>query len=226
MATHLDLQEQEQVEALKSFWKQYGNLITWTLVLALGGFAAWNGWNWYQREQGFKAGAMFDELDRSVQSGDVDRSAKIFADLQSRYPGTVWTAQGGLMLAKLQIEKGSADAALAVLKWVGEKSGDEGLKAVAALRLAGVELDAKRWDQALQALEVANVKGFEALVADRRGDVWLAQGKSQQAAEAYQAAWKGMPETVEYRRVVEAKLNSLGVSTASAAATAASGASK
>lgn len=222
MATPLDLQEQEQLDAIKSFWKQYGNLITWTLVLALGGFAAWNGWNWYQRDQGVKAGAMFDELDRSVQAGDVDRSAKIFADLQARYPAAKWTAQGGLMLARLQIDKGQADAATAVLRWLGEKSDDEGLRALAALRLAGLELDAKRWDEALKALEAANVKGFEALTADRRGDVLLAQGKPQQAADAFLLAWKGLPETVEYRRVVEAKLNALGV----APAPAASGVSK
>ena len=222
MATPLDLQEQEQLDAIKSFWKQYGNLITWTLVLALGGFAAWSGWNWYQRDQGVKAGAMFDELDRSVQAGDVDRSAKIFADLQARYPAAKWTAQGGLMLARLQIDKGQADAATAVLRWLGEKSDDEGLRALAALRLAGLELDAKRWDEALKALEAANVKGFEALTADRRGDVLLAQGKPQQAADAFLLAWKGLPETVEYRRVVEAKLNALGV----APAPAASGVSK
>ena len=222
MATPLDLQEQEQLDAIKSFWKQYGNLITWTLVLALGAFAAWNGWNWYQRDQGVKAGAMFDELDRSVQAGDVDRSAKIFADLQARYPAAKWTVQGGLMLARLQIDKGQADAATAVLRWLGEKSDDEGLRALAALRLAGLELDAKRWDEALKALEAANVKGFEALTADRRGDVLLAQGKPQQAADAFLLAWKGLPETVEYRRVVEAKLNALGV----APAPAASGVSK
>jgi predicted negative regulator of RcsB-dependent stress response len=217
MATPLDLQEQEQLDAIKSFWKQYGNLITWTLVLALGGFAAWNGWNWYQRDQGVKAGAMFDELDRSVQAGDVERSAKIFADLQARYPAAKWTAQGGLMLARLQLDKGQADAATAVLRWLGEKSDDEGLRALAALRLAGLELDAKRWDEALKALEAANVKGFEALTADRRGDVLLAQGKPQQAADAFLLAWKGLPETVEYRRVVEAKLNALGVAPAPAA---------
>ena len=49
MATPLDLQEQEQIDQLKAFWNQYGNLITWTLTLALAGFAAWNGWNWWQR---------------------------------------------------------------------------------------------------------------------------------------------------------------------------------
>ena len=68
MASPLDLQEQEQVDALKAFWKQYGNLITWTLTLVLAGFAAWNGWNWWQREQGVKAGAF-----RDVDSDTVAR---------------------------------------------------------------------------------------------------------------------------------------------------------
>ncbi|MFZ4768424.1 MAG: tetratricopeptide repeat protein, partial [Roseimicrobium sp.] len=94
---------------------------------------------------------------------------------------------------------------------------DEGLRALAALRLAGLELDAKRWDEALKALESANVKGFEALAADRRGDVLLAQGKPEQAAESFLLAWRALPEAVEYRRVVEAKLNTLGVAPAPAA---------
>ena len=59
MATQLDLQEQEQLDALKAFWKQQGNLITWVLVLVMGGFAAWNGWQYWQREQAQKAAAMF-----------------------------------------------------------------------------------------------------------------------------------------------------------------------
>ena len=221
MATPLDLQEQEQLEAIKSFWKQYGNLITWTLVLALGGVGAWNGWNWYQRDQGIKASAMYDELERSVQAADLERSARIFADLQARYPGTAWTAQGGLMLARLQTEKGQADAATTVLRWLGEKTSDEGLRALAALRLAGLELDAKRWDAALKAVETVNAKGFEALAADRRGDILMAQGKVQQASDAFLAAWKAFPDTVEYRRVVEAKLNTLGVAPALAASGAA-----
>jgi predicted negative regulator of RcsB-dependent stress response len=121
------------------------------------------------------------------------------------------------MLARLQIDKGQTEAAATVLVWVGEKSKDEGLRAMAALRRAGVELDAGRRDEALKVLDSVSVKGFEALVADRRGDVLLAQGKPQQAAEAFLAAWKGFPETVEYRRVVEAKLNTLGVAPAPAA---------
>ena len=51
----------------------YGNLITWALIAGAGGVSpAWNGWNWWQRDQSAKAGAMFDELDRAAQAGDAD----------------------------------------------------------------------------------------------------------------------------------------------------------
>ena len=61
MATHLDLEEQEQLDQLKAFWKKYGNLITWVLILVLGAYAAWNGWNLCQRNQSLQAGAIFYE---------------------------------------------------------------------------------------------------------------------------------------------------------------------
>ena len=94
MATPLDLQEQEQLDDLKAFWRRHGNLITWTLVLALSGYALWNGWTWYQRDQGYRAGAIFDELERSLGAEELDRAGRIFTDLREKYPSTVWAANG------------------------------------------------------------------------------------------------------------------------------------
>ena len=234
MATQLDLQEQEQLDALKSFWKTYGNLVTWTLVLVLGAFAAWNGWNYWQREQGLKAGAMFDELDRAGQAGDVERAARVFNDLQQNFPGTAFAQQGGLLLAKAQADKGQFDAAQTSLGWVADKAGDDEIRTVARLRLAALQTEAKQYDEALKTLAVATAPGFEGLVADRRGDVLATQGKKAEAVVAYQAAWKALPEKLDYRRLVDAKLAALGVSTGPAepavpvapAAAAASGAGK
>ncbi len=221
MATHLDLQEQEQVDQLKAFWNQYGNLITWALILALGAFAAWNGWNWWQREQGVKASAMFDELDRASQAGDVERSARIFGDLKERYPRTAHAQQGALLAAKVQADKGQLDAALASLAWAADNGGDEGLRAVARLRAAGLLLDKQQWDAARAQLDAvgsaAVAPGFAALVADRRGDLLLAQGKREEARKAYEAAYQAMDEKLDYRRLVEAKLTSLGGSPGRAA---------
>jgi predicted negative regulator of RcsB-dependent stress response len=100
MATQLDLQEQEQLDALKAFWNQYGNLITWVLILVLGAFAAWNGWQYWQRDQAFKAGAMFDELERAAQAGDADKAGRVFADLKERFPRTAYASRADLLAAK------------------------------------------------------------------------------------------------------------------------------
>lgn len=227
MATQLDLQEQEQLDALKAFWNQYGNLITWALVLVLGAFAAWNGWQYWQREQSQQAAAMFEELDRAAQAGDVEKAGRVFADLKSRYPRTANAEQGGLVAAKVQADKGKADEAKATLAWLGDNAQQDEIKAIARLRLAGLQADAKQYDEALKSLDAVKAEGFEALAADRRGDVLKAQGKAAEALVAYKDAYAKMGEKVDYRRLIEAKLTALGAApAASAAAAAASGAGK
>ena len=210
MATHLDLEEQEQLDQLKAFWKQYGNLISWLLIGVLAAYAAWNGWNWWQRDQAIKAGAMYDELDRAAQAGDAAKAGGIFNDMKERFPGTAFTQQGGLLAAKVQFDKGQADAAAASLTWVGANAAEDEYKTVAHLRLAGLLLDQKKYDEALKQLDGAVAKEFEALVADRRGDVLLAQGKPEDAKAAYTKAWQAMDAKVEYRRLIDAKLTALG----------------
>jgi predicted negative regulator of RcsB-dependent stress response len=227
MATHLDLQEQEQVDALKAFWQQYGNLITWALVAALLVYAGITGWQWWQREQAAKAGAMFDELDRAVQAADVDKTARVFADLKERYPRTAFAQQAGMLAAKIQFDKGKPDDARAALAWVIEHAVEDEYRALARLRLAALMLEAKQYDDALKQLDAVPAGPFAALAGDRRGDVLLAQGKKDEARAAYQQAYKAMDEKVEYRRLLDAKLTALGASPAVAAASApASGASR
>ena len=135
-------------------------------------------------------------------------------------PRTVHAQQAGLVAAKVQLDKGKEDDARATLAWVADTGRHEDLAALARLRLAGVLLDAKKYDEALAQLDAAKLGGFAALGADRRGDVLAAQGRATDAVAAYQAAWKGIPESMDYRRLVEAKLTALG------AAPAASGAGK
>ena len=223
MATNLDLEEQEQLDQLKAFWSKYGTLVTWVLIAALGSYAAWNGWNWYQRDQATKAGAMYDELDKAVQAGNVDQATRVFADMKSRFPGTAFTEQGGLQAAKLQFEKDKPDDALATLVWVEGNATEVEYQTIARLRAAGVLLDQKKYDEALKRLDGVVLKDgaaeFGALVNDRRGDVLLAQGKADDAKAAYTKAWQAMDAKLEYRRLVEAKLTALGAAPAKVEAT-------
>ena len=214
MATHLDLEEQEQLDQLKAFWKQYGNLITWALIAVLAAFAAWNGWHWWQRDQAVKSGSMYDQLDKAAQAGDADQAARVFADMKERYPRTAFTQQGGLLLAKVQFDKGQADPALATLAWVGANATETEYQTIAHLRAAGILLDQKKYDEALKQLDAATAPDFVALAADRRGDVLLAQGKTDEAKAAYTKAWQAMDATIEYRRLIDAKLTALGAAPA------------
>lgn len=220
MAT-LDLQEQEQLDELKAFWKRHGNLITWLITAVLLAFAAWNGWNWYQRNQATQAAAMFDELDKASVAGDADKAGRVFNDMKERYAGAALTEQAGLIAARVQHDKGQADAAKASLAWVAEQASEEEYRAIARLRLAGLLLDAKDHAGALKALDGITAKDFAGLAADRRGDVLLAQGKADEARAAYQAAYKALDEKIDYRRLVEVKLTALAAPPAPAAASGA-----
>ena len=223
MANTLDLQEQEQLDELKAFWKQYGNLITWVITACLLGFAGWNAWGWYQRDQATQASAMFDELDKAAAAADADKVGRVFSDLKQRFGGTAYAQQGGLLAARLQYEKGQSDAAKASLGWVAENAAEDEYRAIARLRLAGLLLDAKQFEPALKALDAVPGKEFAALVADRRGDVLLAQGKKDEARASYQSAFKAMSEKQDYRRLIEAKLTALGAPPAADAAAAGTG---
>lgn len=215
MANHLDLEEQEQLDQLKHFWAQYGNLITWVLIAVFGSIAAWNGWNYWQRNQSVKAAALYDEIERAAESRDADKIERALSEMKDRFGGTAFAAQGALLAGKTLFEAGKADGARAALAWVSEKSSDESYQAVARLRLAALELDAKAYDQALKTLESPMPKAFEPLAADRKGDVFMAQGRADEAKSQYQTAWRGFSDRAEYRKMVEIKLASLGVDVAS-----------
>lgn len=209
MAQHLDLEEQEQLDQLKHFWKRYGNAITWALIVVLGAFAAWNGWNYWQRKQGAEAAVMYDEVERAAKGGDLAKLDRALADMKDRYGATTFAQQAALLAARTYQEQKQADKAQAALSWVADK-GDEGLRSAARLRLAGLLLETKAYDPALAQLEGKLSPEFEALAADRRGDIYLAQGKRAEAKAQYQKAFDAMDAQTEYRLLVEVKLNALG----------------
>ena len=223
MARHLDLEEQEQLAELKHFWNQYGNLITWVLIVVFGAIAGYNGWQWWQRSQATQAAVLFDEVERAAEAGDATRVQRAFDDIRERYGRTAYAQQAALVAAKVLADKNNIDGAKAALTWAADKANDEGYQASARLRLAGLHLEAKAYDEALNQLSAGMPKAFEPLAADRRGDVYSLQGKKNEAKAEYMKAWQQMEgERSEYRRLVEIKLNALGVDPKAASATKAS----
>ena len=211
MANQLDLEEQEQLDQLKHFWKQYGNLVTWALIVVLGAYAGWNAYQYWQRNQAAQAAAMFDEFERVAKLGDIVKVERAFSDMKDRFAGTSYAQQSGLLVARLYYDAGKADAAKTALAWVAEKASDEGYQAIARLRLAGILAESKAFPEALAQLGATFPGEFVPLVADRKGDILALQGKPLEARAEYETAYKGLDERSDYRRLVEIKLNALGV---------------
>ena len=221
MANSLDLEEQEQLDQIKHFWARYGNTITWALILILGAFAAWNGWQYWQRKQAMGASVLYDEIERAVADKDVPRMERAFTDIKDKFASTAFARQGALLAASGLNASGKSDSAKAALAWVVEQNSDEGLQAVARLRLAALALEANAPDDAAKWLEGTVPVEFAGLVADRKGDIHWVKGQKAEARAEFEQSYQLLDEKTEYRQLVEVKLNALGVDPKAAMSTAA-----
>lgn len=211
MATHLDLEEQEQLDQLKHFWATWGTLISSLLTIVLLGLAGWNGYQFWQARQATQASALFDAIETAARGKDGQRLEQAFSDMRAKHGGTTQASQAGLLVAKMQEEAGKLDLAKEALNWVASSGSDAGYKAIARLRLSSVLIAQGDYDQALEQLNFEFPPEFGATVADRKGDVFALLGKREETIAQYKLAYKGFEPSVEYRRLVEIKLNAMGV---------------
>jgi predicted negative regulator of RcsB-dependent stress response len=208
---HYDLEEQEQLAQIKHFWNRYGNLIASVLIVVFGGIAAFNGWNYWQRNQASQAAVLFDEVEKAAAAKDAEKLERTLSDIRTQFGKTTPAAQAALIAASSYVELGQLDKAKAALQWVAESSQDAAYQGVARLRLAGLAMDAQQWDEAGRWLTFDFPEAFKPMAADRQGDVWKLQGQADKAVAEYRKAWEGMDKTNEYRQLIAVKLAALGV---------------
>lgn len=213
-----DLEEQEQLATLKAWWAQYGNLVTWVLIIALAGYAGWNGWQYYQRSQAAQASQLFGELQNARAANDQARVQRVTSDLLERFEGTAYARMAALSAAQTAFEAKDLNVAKTHLQWVIDNSENEADQAVARLRLAAILLDEKAYDQALQVLDANKSEQFAALVADRRGDILVAQDRIADARAAYQNALERLDQANPGRALIRLKLDAIGGAAEQAAA--------
>jgi predicted negative regulator of RcsB-dependent stress response len=213
-----DLEEQEQIANFKAFWDRFGNLIMWVLIIALLAFAGYNYWNSRQRNQAAEASALYDSLVNAVQAtapgavpaaADAAKVQRVAGDIESKFGGTAYAQMAALAAARAAFDANDLKTAKAQLQWAIDHGNDE-YKSVARLRLSGVLLDEKAYDQALALLNGDFLPQFAAQVADRKGDILTAQNKLPEARAAYAAALAQMSKTHPGRQLVQLKLDTIG----------------
>jgi predicted negative regulator of RcsB-dependent stress response len=205
-----DLEEQEQIDAIKAWWSDYGNIVMLALIACLLTIAGFQGWRYYRAQQAEKAATLFTQLDQAERTNEPKKVRDIAAQLIENYGSTHYAGMAALSAAKASFETGELDDARRNLQWAMDKAREEEMRDVARLRLAGILLDDKKYDEALQLLSAKPVDTYAALYADLRGDVLTAQGKPAEARAAYQVALDKSEATSQYRRLIELKLDALG----------------
>ena len=204
-----DLEEQEQLATLKEWWAKYGNLSTWVVIAGLAAYSGWNGWNYYQRNQAAQASVLFDELQTAVNAKDSAKVQRVAGDIETKFGRSAYASLGALSAAKSFFDANDLKSAKAQLEWVIAHGNDEH-KNIAAIRLAGVLLDEKAYDEALKALAGAALPQFKADVEDRKGDILAAQNKMEEARTAYKAALEAADKNNPGRQLIQLKLESIG----------------
>ncbi|HUW38146.1 MAG TPA: tetratricopeptide repeat protein [Rhodocyclaceae bacterium] len=213
-----DLEEQEQLDELKTWWKQYGNLVTGIVVAAALAMVAWQGWTWWQRNQAAQAGAAYAQLEQAVAAHDPQRTNEAAGELIDKFSGTAYAGLAALLSAKVQADAGDLKTAKLQLTWAAEHAKGQELRDLARLRLGAVLLDEKAYGDALQQLTAEPAAPFAPRYAEERGDILAAQGKTADAQAAYAAALAkldaekgGADQSLQqYRQVLQIKLDALG----------------
>jgi predicted negative regulator of RcsB-dependent stress response len=205
-----DLEEQEKLDDLKAWWRQWGNTITTIVAIACVALAGVQGWRWWTGKQAEEASALFSGLSQAARANDLAKAKDATAALEDRFARTGYAPRGALVLAKLLFDSGDTAGARAQLQWVIDRADETELKEIARYRLAELLLNDKQYDEALKVLDAKHGEPFAGLYADLRGDALVAAGRPADARAAYQLALAKIDVKSQYRNYVQVKLDALG----------------
>ena len=206
-----DLEEQEKLDSIKAGWQKHGGWMTSVLLVAMLALSGWNGWNWWQRKQAADAALLYEQVQKAVETRDAKRIKRSAADMQDKYGKTAYGEMTALVAARALHDAGDLAAAKSHLKWAVEHAKREEYRVLARVRLAALLLDEKAYDEGLALLKDKPPAAFAGLVADRRGDLYAAQGKATEARAAYREALgaAGKDRGTAYQ-LIQFKLDALG----------------
>lgn len=205
-----DLEEQEQLDAIKAWWKQYGNVVTLAVALFVVVTLGMQGWRYYQGKQSAEAGALFAQVQSAAEINDAKKIREQAGLVIDKYPSSGFAVRAALLAARASQDMGDPKSAKAQLQWVLDHSKSEEIKDAARLRLAGILLDEKAYDEALKQVETRHGTAFDGLYEDMRGDVLAASGKAPEAVSAYKIVLEKLEPGSAYRNLVQIKLEGLG----------------
>ncbi|KTD19377.1 YfgM family protein [Legionella israelensis] len=207
--------EEEQIEAIKKWWKRYSTLITVMISVILLAIAGYRYWSWHQQKVLLQASNTYEQMMLAF-SHQNDKAVKSFANqLIKNYKNTVYADVAHLTLAKLLIKNNKLNLAKDELYKVVENSKINALKQLARLRQARILLQQKSYDKALAELKIIDDSAYLAIINELKGDLFAATGKYQKAIESYRLAMDESKDSGTSNLFLEMKTNEVASMTQS-----------
>lgn len=209
----LDLEEQEQLAALKTWWRQYGGFVTAVLAVAAFAITAWTVWTWYQRDQSIQASNSYEQLQKAARASDVKAVRDLTGNILEHHARNVYAPMAALLAAKVHFQAGDLKTAKVQLQWAMEHARSKEVKEISRLRLSVLLIDEGALEDASKLLDAKPVEGFAGLFGVVRGDLLVAQKKLPEARGMYKAALDSAGRLdPSMRELLQLKLDMMGES--------------
>ena len=207
MAAHLE--EQQELDNFKYFWKTTGRWLFALLIAAALGYLGYTIYKSHKVSKSQEAAEVLAKIVDKMQAkaSQAEVNAEL-ANLQQNYPDSIAAAQATLMAAATEYDARRYDVAEGHLNWVLQNQKAPLVQALAAQRLGIVLLQQKKYDAAIAALSTKVEADFEPLLLETKGDVYAAQNKTKEAAQSYQQALEKLPKDAIERELLQMKLDS------------------
>ncbi len=203
--------EEEQLAAIKQWWKSYGNWVSVLLSLTLCFLIGYRYWHWHQEKINTQASNTYEQLMIAYSNQD-NKAAQGYANqLITKYTQSVYADSAQLVLAKLFVAASNHPNALKALESVANNSSRPVFKQIARLRIARLYLNEKKYDSALKQLEIVDDADYKPAIDEIKGDILTATGKYSEAKLAYQEAIKQERVLKIANPFLEMKINELAV---------------
>lgn len=200
--------EEQQVEAIKSWWKENGTAVITGVFLGVTALVGWRGWDWYQEKQANEASDLYTIMQQSVITNDSDAILSQADTIRANYKSTPYASLATLHEAKVHAQNGNLEEAESSLRWVIDNSKQDSVQEIARLRLARVLVSVNKLDEAETMINREISPAYTSLASEIRGDIFVARGEIEQAKQAYDQALNSADGSgVEYLRM---KRNDLG----------------
>ncbi len=183
--------EEEQVAAIKRWWKENGASTIIGIAVGVIIIGGWNFWQSYTQDKAKQASALYEELLASVSNEKTESVEKITERITEQYGSTAYATYAALLLAKTKVQQGDVESAKSIFEKQMKVADSAELRNVARIRLVKLMLATDENEKGLQTIaevDQSSSQGFSASYDELTGDLYLALGRLGEARTAYQSA--------------------------------------